>query len=271
MKRVLVTGASGGIGSRLRKLLPAHYDTVLTDLAPPPDLAPAETFIAADLADMAAVERAVAGIEGVIHLGGQSTEADWETILRANITGAYNLFEAARRQGVKRVIFASSNHVVGFYPRRQRIGRNVLPLPDSRYGVSKAFGEALGALYAYKFGLGVLCIRIGNVSDRPANERQLSIWLKPEDLVSLIRVGLEKEGLVYETVYGVSYNERGWWDNSAAQALGYQPQGRAEEFAAEVLAAQALLPPDAVGDYFQGGPFCSQEFASSLARIRNEP
>jgi uronate dehydrogenase len=271
MKRVLVTGASGGIGARLRKLLPPHYDSVLTDLAPPPDLAPAEVFIPADLSDMGAVERAVAGVEGIIHLGGQSTEADWETILRANIIGTYNLFEAARRQSVKRIIFASSNHVVGFYPRSEKIGRDVLPLPDTRYGVSKAFGEALGALYAHKFGHGVLCIRIGNVSDRPANERQLSIWLKPEDLVSLIRIGLEKEGLVYETVYGVSDNARSWWDNGAAQALGYEPQGRAEDFAGEALAAQALLPPDAVGDYFQGGPFCSQEFASSLARSRGEP
>ena len=217
---------------------------------------------------MAAVERADAGVEGIVHLGGQSTEAAWEIILQSNIIGAYNLFEAARRQGVKRVVFASSNHVVGFYPRHQKIGRDALPLPDSRYGVSKAFGEALGALYAYKFGLGVLCIRIGNVADRPANERQLSIWLKPEDLVSLIRIGLEREGLVYETVYGASENERSWWDNSAAHALGYEPQGHAEDYAEAALAAQGLLPPDEVGDLFQGGPFCSDEFASSLSRIK---
>ncbi len=189
-------------------------------------------------------------------------------ILQANIIGAYNLFEAARRQGVKRVVFASSNHVMGFYPRSQKIDRDALPLPDTRYGVSKAFGEALGALYAYKFGLGVLCIRIGNVADRPADKRRLSIWLKPEDLVSLIRIGLEREGLVYETVYGASDNERSWWDNSAAQALGYEPQGHSEDFAEAALAAQGLLPPDAVGDHFQGGPFCSDEFASSLSRIK---
>ena len=182
MKRILLTGAGGAIGLRLRKLLPALYELVLTDLEPPADLEPHETFLAADLADAPAIERAAAGAEGIVHLGGQSLEGSWETILRSNIAGTYNLFEAARKQGVRRVVFASSNHVAGFYPREQTIGTQVLPLPDTRYGVSKAFGEALGALYAYKYGLGVFCIRIGNVSEVPADERRLAIWLKPEDL-----------------------------------------------------------------------------------------
>jgi uronate dehydrogenase len=277
VKRVLLTGASGAIGSRLRKLLAAHYELVLTDLAPPPALEPQETlpnetlpqetFIAADLADAAAIERAVAGAEGIVHLGGLSSEAPWEAILRCNIVGTYNLFEAARKHGVKRVVFASTNHVMGFYPREQTIGVQALPLPDTRYGVSKAFGEALGALYAHKHGLGVLCIRIGNVSDAPVDERQLAIWLKPEDLVSLIRIGLEREGLVYETVYGMSDNARAWWNNSRAHELGYKPEGRSEEFATQALAAQALLPPDEVGAAFQGGSFCSQEFEGLLSHI----
>ena len=267
MKRVLLTGAGGAIGTRLRKLLAAHYELVLTDLAPPSGLEPQEAFIAADLADAGSIERAVAGAEGIVHLGGQSVEAPWETILHSNIVGTYNLFEAARKHGVKRVVFASSNHVAGFYPREQTIGTEVLPLPDTRYGVSKAFGEALGALYAHKYGLGVLCIRIGNVADVPADERRLAIWLKPEDLVSLIRIGLEREGLVYEVVYGMSDNARAWWDNSRARELGYSPEGRSEEFAAEALAAQAKLPPDEVGAAFQGGDFCSQEFEGQLSRI----
>ncbi len=260
--RVLLTGAAGGIGSRLRSLLPAHYDLVLTDLAPPADLRPDERFIAADLADAAAIERAVAGVDAVLHFGGQAVEAPWETILRSNIVGAYNLFEAASKQGVRRVVFASTNHVMGFYPRAQKVGTAAPPLPDSRYGASKAFGEALGALYAHKHGISVFCIRIGNVADRPADERRLAIWLKPEDLVSLIRIGLEREGLVYEVVYGMSDNARSWWDNSRAAELGYKPEGQAEAFAAEALAAQALLPPDEIGDLFQGGPFCSAEFGS---------
>jgi len=223
------------------------------------------------LADAAAIERAAAGVEGIVHLGGQSSERSWETILRSNIEGTYNLFEAARKEGVKRVVFASSNHVAGFYPRTQTIGTQVLPLPDTRYGVSKAFGEALGALYAYKYGLGVFCIRIGNVSGTPADERRLAIWLKPEDLVSLIRIGLERGNLVYEVVYGMSDNARAWWDNSRARELGYEPEGRSEDFAKEALAAQAKLPADEVGAFFQGGSFCSQEFEGPLSRILPKP
>jgi uronate dehydrogenase len=270
MRRVLLTGAAGGIGSRLRRLLPPLYDLVLTDLNAPGDLTDSETFIPADLADPAALERVLSGVEGVIHLGGMSVEAPWQTILQSNIIGTYNLFEAARKQGARRIVFASSNHVVGFYPRTQSIGPNVLPLPDTRYGVSKAFGEALGALYAYKFGIGVLCIRIGKLADQPENERQLSIWLKPEDLVSLIRIGLERQGLVYEVVYGGSDNKRAWWDNSRAQYLGYEPRGRSEDFAEAALAAEDTLPSDAVASLFQGGPFCSQEFESQLERIKRE-
>jgi uronate dehydrogenase len=261
--RILLTGAAGGIGSRLRRLLPPLYDLVLTDREPPSDLQPEETFIAADLADASSIERAVAGVDGILHFGGQAVEAPWETILNSNIVGTYNLFEAARKEKVPRVVFASTNHVVGFYPRSETIRPKVLPLPDSRYGVSKAFGEALGALYAHKYGLSVFCIRIGNVSDCPLDERRLAIWLKPEDLLSLIRIGLEGEGLVYEVVYGMSDNARAWWDNSRAAELGFKPEGQSEAFAEVALAAQALLPADSIGDRFQGGPFCSQEFEGS--------
>src|SRR5207342_2400745 len=193
------------------------------------------TFIAADLASLAEVERAVAGVDGIVHLGGFSVEGPWDTILQANIIGCYNLFEAARRQGVRRVVFASSNHVVGFYPRQRRIGVDEPVRPDSRYGASKAFGEALAALYAYKHGLRVTCLRIGNVSDTPAHQRMLSIWLSPADLVQLIRIGLEYPEIRHEIFFGVSDNARGFWDNEAAFRYGYRPQGRAEDHAAEAL------------------------------------
>jgi uronate dehydrogenase len=271
MRKVLLTGASGGIGTRLRTLLkPLYPELVLSDIKRPADLRPDETFIAADLAKLDEVEKAVRGVEGIVHLGGFSIEGPWETILSANIVGTYNLFEAARRQGVKRVVFASSNHAVGFYPRRRTIDTNVVPMPDSRYGVSKVFGEAVGAMYAMKHGLGVLSIRIGNFGDRPIDERRLAIWLNPEDLVSLIRIGLERPGLVYEVVYGMSDNARAWWDNHRASELGYRPHGRAEDFADEALAAQAALPPDEVGDFFQGGTFCSDEFDGDFGRLRGE-
>lgn len=261
-KRVLLTGAAGGIGTMLRSLLKGVYSELrLSDIAEPQGLGKDENFVPADLADMAAVEKIVKGADGIIHLGGVSIEKPWEMIHQANIVGGYNLFEAARRHGVKRVVFASSNHAMGFYRRNRRVGTEALVRPDSRYGVSKAFGEALGALYADKYGLRVLCIRIGNVTDKPADLRRLSIWISPGDLVQLIRIGLEHPALTYEVVYGASDNARSWWDNAAAFRLGYQPTGRAEDHVAHALAGQAKLARDPVGDLFQGGPFCSNEFA----------
>jgi uronate dehydrogenase len=261
MKSVLVTGAAGGIGTRLRALLKGVYPHIRwSDIKRPDDLAPDEEFVQADLADYAAVEKLVDGIDGVVHLGGYSIEGSWDTILNANIVGCYNMFEAAYRKGVKRVVFATSNHAVGFYPRSRKIGVDVTVRPDSRYGISKAFGEAVGAFYADKHGLRVTCIRIGNFGDKPIDQRRLSIWLKPEDLVQLLRIGLEHPGIHFEIFYGVSDNAAAWWDNSNAYRFGYKPAGRAENFRAEAMAAQAKLPPDPVGDRFQGGAFCSAEY-----------
>ncbi len=248
MQTVLVTGAAGGIGTRLRQLLKGVYPNLrLSDVKRPADLAADETFVEADLASMPAVETAVAGVDGIVHLGGFSVEGPWDTILQANIIGCYNLFEAARRHRVERVVFASSNHAVGFYPRRRRIGVDAAVRPDSRYGVSKAF-------------------RIGNFGDVPVDRRRLSIWLAPQDLVQLIRIGLEHADIRYEILYGASDNARGWWDNAAAFRLGYRPQGRAEEHAAAALAADAKLPPDPFGDWYQGGPFCSDECSAGVER-----
>ncbi|WP_341914458.1 NAD(P)-dependent oxidoreductase [Ferrovibrio terrae] len=270
MKRVLLTGASGGVGTRLRQLLkPLYPELILSDLKAPADLRSDETFIPADLADAAAIEKACEDVDGIVHLGGFSVEGPWETILSANIIGCHNLFEAARKQGVKRVVFASSNHVMGFHPRSKKIGIEAVPKPDTRYGLSKLFGEGLGSLYAHKHNIGVLSIRIGNFGDKPIDERRLAIWLKPDDLVQLIRIGLEKPGLVYEVVYGMSDNKRAWWDNSHALSLGYKPSGKSEDFAAEAVEAQKKLPKDPVGDYFQGGsPFCSQEFAGDFEKLK---
>ena len=267
MEKLLVTGAAGGVGTRLRKLMKGLYPSIRwSDLRKPGDLAGDEDFMAADLADLTAVEKIVAGVDGIVHLGGYSIEGPWDTILQANIVGTYNLFEAARRAGVKRVVFASSNHAVGFYPRDKRIGINVPVRPDSRYGVSKAFGEALGALYAEKHGIRVTCLRVGNVGDAPADRRRLAIWLKPEDLVALIRIGLEHPHIRYEIFYGVSDNADSWWDNSNARRYGYQPQGKAGDSLHQAMAAQAALPPDPIGDRYQGGPFCSDEYDTGKAR-----
>jgi uronate dehydrogenase len=261
MEAILITGAAGDVGARLRRLLKGVYPRIrISDIRKPSDIGSDEEFIAADLADYGQVEKITSGIEGIVHLGGFSVEGPWETIHRSNIVGCYNLFEAAHRSGVKRVVFASSNHAVGFYPRERKIGVDVTVRPDSRYGVSKAFGEALGALYADKHGLGVTCIRIGNVNDKPLDKRRLSIWLKPEDLVQLVRIGLEHPDIRFEIFYGASDNKAAWWDNGNAERFGYRPQGRAEDFRAFAMTEQAKLSADPIAERYQGGPFCSDEY-----------
>ncbi len=270
MKRVLLTGAAGGIGTWLRKLLPPIYpELVLSDIRQPRDLSPSERFIQADISNPDEIERACDGVEGIIHLGGNSGEAPWETILQANIVGCYNMFEAARKAGVKRVVFATSNHAVGFYPRTTTIGTDVVPRPDSRYGVSKLFGEGLGAMYAYKHGIGVAALRIGNVGERPRDERRLAIWIKPEDLVQLIRIGLERPGLVYEVMYGVSDNKRSWYDNSNAIALGYKPQAHSEDYATAVLAAEPTSGKHPAAEFYQGGTFCADEYSADFDALKS--
>ena len=270
MKRVLLTGAAGGIGTHLRRLLPPIYpDLILSDMKAPANLGPNEKFLMADIRNAAEVDRICKGVEGIIHLGGISGEAEWEKIHEANIVGCYNLFESARQAGVKRIIFASSNHAVGFYPRATKIGTKVVPRPDSRYGLSKLFGEGLGALYAYKHGIGVTSLRIGNLNDEPIDPRRLSIWLKPEDLVQLIRIGLERPGLVYEVMYGVSDNQRSWYDNTHARSLGYRPEGRSEDYAAKVMAA-APSAADIPSEFYQGGTFCDEEYSSNLTDMKKK-
>jgi uronate dehydrogenase len=228
----------------------------------------AEEFVQADLADLAACERLCAGVDGVIHLGASSVEDRWEPVLSNNIVGCYNLFEAARRQGVPRIVFATTNHVVGFYRRQRTIDHTAMPRPDSRYGVSKAFGEALGRMYADKYGLRVFNIRIGNVALRPADRRRLSIWISPRDLVQLMRIGLEHPEIHFEVVYGVSDNARAWYDNGNAFRLGYAPVDRAEDYANAATEADLALASDPIGEQFQGGGFCTMEFAGDVRRIR---
>ncbi|KAB2875682.1 MAG: NAD(P)-dependent oxidoreductase [Bauldia sp.] len=259
MKLILLTGAAGGVATMIRPLLGAVYRLRLSDRLPVRALADGETEVPADLADLDQVRKAVAGVDGIIHLGGYSRETGWETIHRANIIGAYNLFEAARLAGVKRVVFASSNHAVGFYPRTETIGDSVTVRPDSRYGLSKAFGEGVAGLYAYKYGAEAMSIRIGHVADRPADRRRLAIWISPRDLVQLIRIGLEHPGIRHEIVYGMSDNKRAWWDNGSARRLGYEPQDRSENHAAEVLLSDTGISGNPRADLNQGGEFCVAE------------
>lgn len=259
--KILLTGAAGGVARMTRPMLRELYpDLVLSDVRRPDDLRNDETFAPADLTDLAAVEAITRGVDGVIHLGGVSVERPWDEILPANIVGCHNLFEAARRNGVKRVIFASSNHAIGFYPRARRIGTDNAVRPDGYYGVSKAFGEAIGALYAYKHGMRVTSLRIGNVDYQPVDLRRLSIWIHPEDLVQLFMIGLEHPEVRCEIFYGASNNVRSYWDNRRAFELGYDPAHVAEHHRDAALAAQAKLAADPVADWFQGGSFCADGY-----------
>jgi uronate dehydrogenase len=262
MKSVLITGAAGHIGRYLRTTMRDRYRLRLSDIRAPRDLEDEEDFVEANVADVDAMCGAVEGMHGIVHLGAVSAEDAWEPILAANIIGTYNVYEAARRQGVERVVFASSNHAVGFYPRSQTVGVDVTVRPDSRYGVSKAYGEALASLYADKYGVRSLCLRIGNVADEPIDVRRLSIWLSPRDLTQLIEIGLEHPDVRFEVVYGMSDNQRAWWDNSAATRLGYAPRDRSEDYAQAVL-ARCEAPGDSLPDRMQGGDFVVLEKGGS--------
>jgi uronate dehydrogenase len=266
MKTILITGAGGGIGSHLRRELAGKYALRLSDIRPLKRLAEGERFVAGDIAKLGDMLRASKGVDAIVHLGGYSVEGPWEDILRANIIGCYNVFEAARRNGVKRILFATSNHAVGFYRRDQMIDHRVYIKPDSRYGVSKVFGEALGSLYADKYGMEVFCMRIGNVNPEPIDRRRLSIWISPRDMAQLVTIGIEHAGVRFEIVYGVSNNRRSWYDNSNAARLGYRPLDDSEAFAAEVLAREK--PGDPRAEVFQGGAFVHVEAVKNPAPLR---
>ena len=254
MKTVLITGATGDVGTHLARELAGKYNLRLSDRRP----LKAKNFVEADISKMADALKITKGVDAIVHLGGYSVEGPWEQILEANIIGCYNVFEAARSNGVKRILFPTSNHAVGFYRRDQTIDHKVYPKPDSRYGVSKVFGEALGSLYADKYGMEVFMMRIGNVGPKPLDKRRLSIWFSPRDLAQLVSIGIDHPGIKFEIVYGISGNQRAWYDNSNAHRLGYRPQDDSEAFAQEILQKEKSSG-DAIAEAHQGGVFCTAE------------
>lgn len=266
--RVLITGAAGNIGKCLRDQLRGRYALLrLADIAEQEPAQAGEEIRTLDVRDMASVERCMEGIDCVIHLAGIPGVDTWDKILPMNIDGCYNVFEAARRQRVPRVIFASSNHAVGYHRRERFLDNAVEPRPDSLYGVSKVFGEALGRMYADKYGMSVACLRIGTfrTPDRPSEARQLLTWLSHRDMAQLARRCIEHASYHFVVVYGVSNNLRNRWDNSDVKFLGYQPQDDSEVFAAEILAKD--IPEDPIAAQFHGGFYCPLEFVGTTERI----
>jgi uronate dehydrogenase len=254
--RLLLTGAAGGLGKELRQRLKPHAEILrLSDIAPM-DAAqgPAEEVVTCDLADKAGVHDLVEGVDAILHFGGISTEHAFEPILEANIRGTFNLYEAARRHGVRRIVFASSNHVIGFYRQDQRIDASVPQRPDSYYGLSKAFGEDLATFYFDRYGIETVSIRIGSSFPEAQNRRMLATWLSYEDLTDLILRSLTTPDVGHTIVYGASDNRDSWWDNRLAAHLGFQPKDNSEQFRAKVE-AQPMPAADDPSMVYQGGAF----------------
>lgn len=269
---VLITGAAGNIGRVLRAQLKGRYALLrLTDIAPQAPAAAGEEVLQVDIRDVQAVERSMQGIDCVIHLAGVPEEDSWDKVLPLNIEGCYNVFEAARSAGVRRVVFASSNHAVGFHRRETFIDTNVAPRPDGRYGVSKVFGEAVGRLYADKYGLSVACLRIGSFrpDNRPSESRHLLTWISHRDMAQLAYRCVEHPDYHFVAIYGVSNNLRNRWDNTPVKFIGYRPQDNAEDYATEVLASSPKEDP--IAAQFHGGMYCPIEFVGDTTRIDGGP
>lgn len=253
---VLLTGASGTLGRALAPRLAARgYALRLSDIAAFPDPLPAgAAFVQADLADEAAVRDLVRGTQAVVHLGGISTEKPFRPIIDANILGLTHLFEAAREDR-QRVVFASSNHTIGFYARGERLSVRDPMRPDGYYGLSKAYGELLARMMFDKHGIESIQLRIGSCFPRPTEARQLSTWLSYDDLERLVIASLEADAPGYAVVWGVSANTRSWWGDDDAARIGYAPKDNAERF--------APLPEtgDTVAQHFQGGGMASDDFS----------
>ncbi len=263
--KVLITGAAGAIGSTLRTGLAGRYALLrLSDRGELGAAGTGEELAPADLGDYEAVLAAMRGIDCVVHLGGIPHEAPWPEILESNIIGAYHMFEAARASGVRRVIFASSNHAVGFHRVERMLDACSVPRPDSRYAVSKVYGEALGRLYADKHGMSVACLRIGSFRPLPGDRRQLATWISPRDMTELVRCCIDAPEFRYLVLYGVSANRRSRWLNRDAARVGYQPRDDAE------LWATQLEGRDSGGEAaraFHGGGFCDLELSNKINDI----
>jgi uronate dehydrogenase len=266
MKRVALTGASGRIGTMLRPLLRPHVEHLrLIDLNGPDEVDHNESFVRADLAKREEAIAALKDIDGVVHLAGIASGTDMDAILHANVLGTYNLYEAARINRVQRVVYASSNHATGFYPRKRIISPLDPMRPDSPYGLSKCWGELVGGLYYDTSGIRSLSIRIGNAGKHPTSARSVAIWTSARDLAQLVRIGLSHPLIAATVVYGVSDTGERWWDNDLATRLGYQPLDRPQDHA---RIENAFEGPVAAA--FQGGGFCEFNHDGNIRRRDSE-
>lgn len=269
MKKIVLTGAAGRLGSYLREPLSQMADELLsTDIAPAPaKLLPNESYVQADLAKFDEIEPLMEGAEMVVHFGAIVDEVPFEEIWGPNFVGAYNVWEAAYRHKLRRVVYASSIHAVGMYPRREFIGVDVPHRPDTFYGLAKCFSEDLGRMYWEKRGLESVCLRIVSCA-KVTNARALGTWLSYDDLIHLVTRAIDTPTVGFTVAYGVSNNDRCPVDNSAASYLGYRPKDNAEIFADEIMAAAPPADPTDPAQMCHGGPFAAVDLGESgMARM----
>ncbi|NYH17267.1 NAD-dependent epimerase/dehydratase family protein [Paraburkholderia bryophila] len=261
MKKIALSGAGGQLGAVVRAALVAR-GTPLRSAAGSKPLTPlveGEDVMHGDLRDPAIVDRLLDGVDVLIHLAGTSVERPLPEIIDNNLRALVEVYEGARRQGVRRIVFASSNHAIGMYPVTEHLELDCALRPDGFYGLSKVWGEALARMYWDKHGIESICVRIGSCLERPTEPRHLSTWFGHRDLLHFLDRCVEAEDVGFLTIWGVSANTRSWWDNSGAERLGYQPTQDAEAFAEEILARPN--PLDALGQRFQGGSFVGIDYS----------
>lgn len=255
-KRLLLTGANGHLGGQMRPRLKAYCDTLrLSHRSNMGAAGAGEEIRIASLEDKAAMLALLEGVDAVVHLGGVSTEQPWEPILAGNIVGMVNLYESARKNGVKRIVFASSNHVTGFYRQDEVISPKDPARPDGFYGLSKAFGENLAQLYWDRWQIETVSLRIGSSYEEPKDRRMLATWMSFDDCERLIVAALTAPVVGHSIIYGMSDNNTTWWDNTSARHIGYRPQDSSEQFRTKVEARQQTLDLSDPTVIHQGGTF----------------
>ena len=261
MKKVALTGAAGQLGRVLRKALIERGVDLRSaaGTAPLEPIVDGEDVMHGDLREPAVVDRLLADDDVLIHMAGTSVERPLPEIIENNLRALVEVYEGARRHGVKRVVFASSNHAIGMHSVETKLGLDCDFRPDGFYGLSKMWGEGLARLYWDKHGIESVCIRIGSCIEKPTQLRHLSTWLGFDDLLQLIDRSINVPDIGFLVVWGVSANTRSYWDNAGAARLGYEPHQNAEDYAAEI--AGEPNPIDATGQLYQGGSFASFDYS----------
>ena len=264
MKKLVLTGAAGRLGSYLREPLSELCDNLVsTDLVEKiGSTYSGETYIKADLANFDEVNALMDGAEMIMHFGALSDEDTFDKILSSNIIGAYNVWEAAARNHVNRVIYASSIHAVGMYPKNEHIGINVPHRPDTFYGLAKCFAEDLASLYWDKKQVEAVCLRILSCA-KVTSSRALGSWLSYDDLILLVKRAIDAPTTGFSIIYGVSNNDRTPVDNSEASFLGYKPKDNAEQYADKILRNANKVNKNDPAHIFHGGPFAAVELGKS--------